>query len=67
MTGKKVPKRFQSFLRPVKLSRFGRRQVGANFFVRRYVDGFRAKGLKGVELARAIVEDVEGFKRVQLP
>ncbi len=63
---RKVPKRFQSFLRPVKLSRLGRRQVGATFFVRRYVDGFKAKGLKGINLAKAIVKDIESFEKVQV-
>lgn len=67
MRVRRFPKKAQPFLKPVKLSRLGRKQVGATFFVRRYVDDFKAKGLKGIDLARAIVKDVESFEKVQLP
>lgn len=62
----RFPKKAKPFLVPVTLSRLERKQVGATFFVRRYADGFKARGLKGIDLARAIVNDIGSFKKVEL-
>lgn len=55
------------FLRPLKLNRAGRKQVGINPFIRHYANGFKAKGLEGAKLAEAIVKDVASFEKVKLP
>ena len=61
------PRHAKSFAKPVRLSPLGRRQVGITQTVKRYVAGFQAKGLKGLELVRAIVNDVRNFEIVYLP
>ncbi len=50
------------FAKPIRLSPTERRQVGVTQEVRKYVQGFQAKGLKGIEIAKAIVKDIKSFE-----
>jgi len=60
---KALPKTFRAF----PLSPKGRIQVGVTPKVREYAGSFMAKGLFGLEFAKAIAEDIASFKKVRLP
>ncbi len=61
------PRHAKSFAKPVRLSPLGKKQVGVTPSVKQYVAGFQAKGLKGMELIRTIVNDVKNYEIVYLP
>jgi transcription initiation factor TFIIIB Brf1 subunit/transcription initiation factor TFIIB len=56
-----------AFAGPFRLSPLGRKQVGVTPAVEKYVHGFRAKGLKGLGIAKAIIKDTHNFGKVALP
>ncbi len=60
------PRHAKAFAKPIRLSPLGAKQVGITPRVKKYVEGFQAKGLKGIGLAKAIVTDVANFQRVAL-
>ena len=66
MKKKVYPRHGKAFAKPVKLSHIGKKQVGVTPTIKKYVEGFQAKGLKGIDLAKAIVADVANFQRVTL-
>ncbi len=55
------PRHGKAFEKAVRLSPLGRRQVGITPRVVKYVEGFKARGLEGLDLAKAIVEDIARF------
>ncbi|MDP2973576.1 MAG: hypothetical protein Q8N60_00855, partial [Candidatus Diapherotrites archaeon] len=61
---KKLPRHAKAFGKPIRLNHAGRRQVRATFYIRRYADSFKHKGLAGLDLAKAIVEDISKFEQV---
>ncbi|MBN2066839.1 MAG: hypothetical protein JW744_00030 [Candidatus Diapherotrites archaeon] len=66
MARKIYPPHGKVFERPIRLTREGRKQVGATKEIKAYVGGFRARGLKGLKLAQAIIKDVLSFRKVAL-
>jgi hypothetical protein len=64
---KVFPRHGKSFAKLVRLSPLGRKQVGITSTVSRYVAGFKERKLEGLDLARAIVEDIASFEEKKLP
>ncbi len=62
----RLPRHAKRFGEPIVVSPKGRGQVGVTNRVRNYVADFKAKGLRGIRLAEAIVADISGFKEVAL-
>lgn len=58
--------KWQVFAKPIRLSPRERRGARTIPIVGNYVKGFKARGLKGIGLAKAIVEDIRSFKKVAL-
>ncbi len=55
-----------SFTKPIRTSGPGKKQVGITPRIQRYANSFKAKGLRGIDLANAIIKDIHGFKKVLL-
>lgn len=62
----RLPRHAKKFAEPIRVSPVGRRQIGVTNGIRNYVADFKAKGLKGIGLATAIVADISGFEEVAL-
>ena len=65
--GRIYPKYGRAFAEPVRLSPFSRKQVGVTPAIESYALGFKKKGLLGLALAKAIVNDISEFEEKKLP
>jgi hypothetical protein len=63
----RLPKYGKVFAQPIRLSPLGKKQVGVTPAIEKYVLGFKEKGFRGLDLAKAIVNDIAGFKEAKLP
>ncbi len=63
---KPILKYAKVFAKPIRVRGQGKKQVGVTPRVQRYANSFKAKGLKGIDLANAMIKDIHGFRKVLL-